>query len=739
MIRLLLLLLAILVAMPRAGAAEPPPPLSADQARAALEVLNDPQKRAAFAATLQAIAAAQGSAPLPTQAEALEPGSLGAQILWRVNASMHILRNRIEAAVGSVQSVPLLWAWLVVMATDPIGHTILSGVGWRLLLAAAAAAAAGGAVHIVLRPARRRLENALLTERTSPEDRAEQGDIESPNDAIAPPSVGTRKPWLILARFSLRLVPVLALLVAGHLVALAADGSSASGLVIEAVLEAATLTLMLTEVARILLSPGESRLRPLALSDRAAGYLMRWTQRLTTTAVAGYATAEVGVLLGLSDPGHDALIGTTGLLVTGGLIVMILTQRRSVRQALRAAAGSKDPIARIQNTIAKTWHWLAFLGLATLWFAWAVDVSVSGLYAAQLAGSILLVLAGTKLALMVSLGMIDRLPAFGELAGQGFPGLDDRVRFYHPALSATVRWTIYVLAALALSQILGSGSLYWLLSSQGGQRVLSGLLTLASTILVAVMVWELTNAAIQRHLNRLQQEAQLARSARLRTLLPMLRTSLLIAIGVVTVLMVLSEIGVNIAPLLAGAGIMGVAIGFGSQKLVQDLITGIFLLLENAVQVGDWVNAAGLSGKVEGLSVRTIRLRAIDGALHIVPFSSVGSVTNFTKGLGNADVRATVDFGTDTDLVAEIMSDIVAEMRGEPAFQTKILQDFSLWGVDKISADGVTVVGQVACTDSGRWSVQREVNRRIKQRFEAAGIQFFAPAFGLPATGSTSG
>ncbi len=95
--------------------------------------------------------------------------------------------------------------------------------------------------------------------------------------------------------------------------------------------------------------------------------------------------------------------------------------------------------------------------------------------------------------------------------------------------------------------------------------------------------------------------------------------------------MVLSEIGVNIAPLLAGAGVIGIAVGFGSQKLVQDLITGLFLLLENAMQVGDVVTLGGLTGTVEALSIRTIRLRALDGCVHIIPFSAVTTVTNQTR------------------------------------------------------------------------------------------------------------
>ena len=116
----------------------------------------------------------------------------------------------------------------------------------------------------------------------------------------------------------------------------------------------------------------------------------------------------------------------------------------------------------------------------------------------------------------------------------------------------------------------------------------------------------------------------------------MLRTVLLVTIVLVVGLMSLSELGVNIAPLLAGAGVVGIAVGFGSQKLVQDLITGLFLLLENAMQVGDVVTLGGLTGTVEALSIRTIRLRALDGAVHIIPFSAVTTVTNQTRDYGYA-------------------------------------------------------------------------------------------------------
>jgi moderate conductance mechanosensitive channel len=280
---------------------------------------------------------------------------------------------------------------------------------------------------------------------------------------------------------------------------------------------------------------------------------------------------------------------------------------------------------------------------------------------------------------------------------------------------------------LALLQLYGLNGLTWFAETELGQRIVSAFATIAVTLLLAIAVWEAANVAIDRHLEKLAKEQQAVRSARLRTLLPLLRSSLAITILVFAGLTVLSEIGINIAPLLAGAGIIGVAIGFGSQKLVQDLINGIFLLLENAMQVGDQVTVSGLSGSVEALSVRTIRLRAGDGSVHVIPFSSVTSVTNVNRGIGNASVSVVVDYTEDTDHVAAVLTEIVAGMRSEPEFAGKMLSDLQLWGVDKIDGAGATIAGQVVCTDSGRWSVQREFNRRMKMRFQELGICLFNP------------
>jgi len=309
-----------------------------------------------------------------------------------------------------------------------------------------------------------------------------------------------------------------------------------------------------------------------------------------------------------------------------------------------------------------------------------------------------------------------------------FPGLEARANRYVPGLRATVSGVVAIVTVLALLEVWGVDAIGWFSDSRVGRRLVSALITIVIAGMVAFAVWEGSNAAIDQHLTRLSREGRYMRAARLRTFLPMLRTSLLCIIITVVALTTLSELGVNIAPLLAGAGIIGIAIGFGSQKLVQDVITGLFLLLENAMQVGDTVTVSGLTGVVENLSIRTIRLRAGDGSIHIIPFSSVTSVTNTNRGIGNAAVSVNVAYKEDTDRVGAVLKDIVSEMRKDPEFKRMIRGDLDLWGVDKVDASMATIAGQIECTDTGRWPVQREFYRRMKKRFQELGIEIARPS-----------
>jgi small-conductance mechanosensitive channel len=334
----------------------------------------------------------------------------------------------------------------------------------------------------------------------------------------------------------------------------------------------------------------------------------------------------------------------------------------------------------------------------------------------------------TRVAIMVTLGLIDRGFRINPEILQRFPGLEIRANRYLPLLRRIVSGVIALIGLLAVLEVWGVDAIVWFYGGEIGSRLLSAVVTIGIAVFLAAAIWEASNALLDRQINTLSRDGHYARAARLRTFQPMLRTVLLCLIATVVGLTALSEIGVNVAPLLAGAGIVGIAIGFGSQKLVQDLITGLFLLLENTVQVGDSVSVSGLSGVVENVSIRTIRLRAGDGAVHIVPFSAVTTITNSSRGAGNASVSVNVAYKEDTDRAGQILKDIVDEMRRETEFRGLIRGDLELWGIDKVDGAMVSIVGQIRCTEAGRWPVQREFNRRMKLRFQQSDIEIASAA-----------
>ncbi len=238
----------------------------------------------------------------------------------------------------------------------------------------------------------------------------------------------------------------------------------------------------------------------------------------------------------------------------------------------------------------------------------------------------------------------------------------------------------------------------------------------------------MVSAAVERALRaREDEEGASVRGARMRTILPLLRKVVLVTLGTLIVLMVLSEAGINIAPLIAGAGVVGLAVGFGAQKLVQDIITGIFILVEDAVSVGDVVNVAGIGGLVEDLSIRSLRLRDLDGSVHTIPFSSVSTVTNLTKTFSYFVADIGVAYREDTDEVAEVCRKIVDEMRDDERYRRSILEPLEVLGVDRFADSAVILKARIKTRPIKQWDVGREFNRRMKKRFDELGIEIPFP------------
>ena len=726
--------------------------LTPDQAKRALETLQDDSKRAQMIDTLRAIANASpasvspanaspagasppapAAAPAPQSPIPLTADSLGAQLLLTVSEQVGDISHQIADVARTLTHFSAFYYWIVRTANDPAAYDQLLDIAWKLALVFGCAFAAEWLIfRAIKRPVA--LLEARLPQGTPAA--AQTPDIADPPssaaDVAAEPELQQRRlslarAWqsvirlpFVLGRLLLELLPVLAFVgVATMLLGTEIGELATTRLVIFAVVNAYALSRGLICMTRALAGPfGLIRVRA-----ETAAYIEIWARRIVGVAVTGIAFANVALLLGLHRAGYAALLRLVLLIVHLFVVVIILQCRRQVADAIRAPDGREGPAARARNRIAGLWHYLAIALDLALWAVWALNIRNGyALLLQYFVGTVAVVLI-TRLATIVVLSLIDRGFRISPDILQRFPGLEARANRYLPLLRKIVSAVIAVIGFVALLEVWGVDAIVWFYGGQIGSRLLSAVVTIGIAALAAAAIWEASNALMERQLNALSRDGHYARAARLRTFQPMLRTALLCVIVAVVGLTALSEIGVNVAPLLAGAGIVGIAIGFGSQKLVQDLITGLFLLLENTVQVGDNVTVSGLSGTVENVSIRTIRLRAGDGSVHIVPFSAVTTLTNSSRGAGNAAVSVNVAYKEDTDRAGQILKDIVIEMRKESEYRQAIRGDLELWGVDKVDGTMASIVGQIRCTDSGRWPVQREFNRRMKRRFQECGIE----------------
>jgi len=218
-----------------------------------------------------------------------------------------------------------------------------------------------------------------------------------------------------------------------------------------------------------------------------------------------------------------------------------------------------------------------------------------------------------------------------------------------------------------------------------------------------------------------------AQIKRANTLTHIVRDVARIVIFFVGVMMILSEVGIDLKPLLGAAGLGGLAIGFGAQSLVKDVISGFFILLENSVRVGDVVEVAGVSGVVEEIELRAIKLRDLSGNVHVVPNGVIDKVKNMTKDYSYYVFDLGVAYREDVDEVMEVLKEIALELQEDPAFGTDILAPLEMLGVDQFADSAVIIKCRIKTEPIKQWRIGREMNRRIKNTFDAKGIEIPFP------------
>ncbi|MFP4392436.1 MAG: mechanosensitive ion channel domain-containing protein [Desulfohalobiaceae bacterium] len=681
-----------------------------------LQDLEDPERLERLKQDLRALLAARQS-EAEEQARSQEESGLVSGVLQATSQRMQVLNQQLAGASASMLQIPVLIQDLLQQARDPaelrIWGEMLGKVVLVLLL--------GLIAERVVRRLLRRVQTALM-------------DREQDNRVL--------RGLFFLARSVLEIIPIAAFAAAAYGLLPLLEPRDATKLLALTLVNAHVLVKAILLLARVVLVPGFPELRLLPLQEESVQYLQIWVRRLAGLAVYGYFILEGALLLGLPGELQAFLLKLLGLALTAMAIVLVMQNRVDVAKWLREGRLGKkkqsqgpqsqeqskvqarmEAVGALRRRLADVWHVLAIIVILGLYLTWALEIEGGFSYFAKallLSGLVLAVASGLQ---RLAHQGVDRLFRISEGVKAAYPGLEARSNRYQPILRQALRGVIYLVAALAVLQAWGLSTLGWLFSPQGGSLI-SDLLILVLIIGAAFLLWELISAKIEKIL---AQEDQGKVSSRKLTLLPLLRNVVRIVLILIAGMIVLTQLDINIAPLLAGAGVVGLAIGFGAQTLVRDVITGAFLLMEDSIAVGDWVEAGGHSGGVEKLTVRTVTLRDLTGTVHVVPFGDVTSVTNYNREFGYALIDAGVAYREDYGHVVQALQDVAVELRQDETWGPDILGDLEVFGLNNLADSAVEIRVRLKTRPLRQFAVRRAFLQRMKRAFDERGIEIPFP------------
>jgi small-conductance mechanosensitive channel len=538
---------------------------------------------------------------------------------------------------------------------------------------------------------------------------------------------------LIVARLGIELVEIAVFGAAAYLILPLTSPEDFTRAAVLAFVNASVMVRAVLALARAMLAPEKTGLRILPMSAETAGYWFVWLRRLVGLAVYGSAFAAVALLVGLPLPAYDILLKALGFILAALLVVLIFQNRSAVAQWLQGnseAAKRRTPVGLrvLRARLADVWHILASLYVIGFYGVWAAQIPGGFNFIARASVISVLVVLAVRMLVGAGDGLLKHYFSIGEELKQRFPGLEARADRYLPILVTVLHVTLYAIAAFTLAQAWGLGAFDWLRTDMGRQ-VIGDIATIVITVVVAVAIWEGASLGMEYYFFRPTAGGRRRwRQGRARTLLPLIRRTVAIVLIIFVVLIELSELGVNIAPLLAGAGVIGIAIGFGAQNFVKDLLNGMNLLLEDTIGVGDSVTIGADTGTIEAISMRTIRLRDGAGALHTIPFSDVTRVTNSSRDFGRALINIPVALCEDYDRIVDLLQKTAAELQADPAYAPLILAPATRPVLDRF-ADNAMILHMEIKTPPGKQSdVMQAFNQRLKRRFDDLGIEMPLPS-----------
>ncbi|MFI2819021.1 mechanosensitive channel protein [Vreelandella piezotolerans] len=478
---------------------------------------------------------------------------------------------------------------------------------------------------------------------------------------------------------------------------------------------------------RMLFSSRYEGLRLLPISAQEASYWNRWLARLI--GMVGYGLMVVVPLVNFYVAATlGQAVGTLIMLLAFIYAVgVVLKNRVRLRDNLnQMSARSTLTASRVSlQLFARTWHLFAliyFLMVFVLTLTRPGDALPFVLYATlKTLGA---VVVGLLLSAFLTQTIGRRIQLSDDLRRK-LPLLEVRLNSYVPNALRVLRTVIVVAVIMVVLDAWGAFNLAAWYASERGANLVGNLISVAVILIVALGVWLGLASLIEHKLN--PETGHGEPSARAKTLLSLFRNALAIAMVTITGMIVLSEIGINIGPLIAGAGVLGLAIGFGAQKLVQDVITGVFIQVENAMNTGDVVTVGGVTGTAERLSIRSVGIRDLSGTYHIVPFSSVDTVSNYMREYGNHVGEYGIGYNESIDEAIEQLQLAFEDLKASEEHGHKLLADMTVAGVTALADSSVNIRVVIKTTPGDQWAVGRAYNRLVKLRFDASGIEIPFP------------
>ena len=627
--------------------------------------------------------------------------STSARLIEALSKNVRDTSRRLVTATEALREVPVLFSWIWDQAANPnIRQSWIDQI-FKVIWILLASGMSEWLVRLLLRRSRRYLEE---------------------RDAD---TFWVRLP-LMAGRTVLDLVPIAVFAVVGYFVAPIVRPTPHIHVLTMTLVHAYLIVRGILAMARMLLAPAVNTLRILPLTDVTANYLFIWTRRLAGLSVFGIFFVEAALLLGLPAGGYTSLLGLLGMVITGLTVVFILQNRVPVAAWIRGE-GKARKAERLRDRFADIWHVLAVIYVAAVFGIFVLNIEGGFQYMARATAMTAVILI---VALLIMSGLdrlVERGFAIRQEVRERFPTLEERANRYLPAMRLALRWAVGLITALALLETWGVDVLGWL-DTPMGKPLAASAFSIIAVVVVALIFWEVVNISVERYLTQTHVDGNVVeRSARIRTLLPLLRKVVFAILTVMVSLIVLSELGINIGPLLAGAGVIGLAVGFGAQTLVKDVITGLFILIEDTIAVGDWVTVGGHEGDVESLSIRTIRLRDVPGTVYTVPFSEVGAVINYTKDFSNMMVYVGISYRENVDEVMKVIEDLGREMAEDQSLGADITGPMEAQGVQSLDDSAVVIRAKMRVRAGTQWGMKREFNRRLKNRFDELGIEIPFP------------